>query len=492
VRTRNLKRLRAIVSAVVLSAMGVALVASPAMADTTLCSGFSACATAGYTDHGYSAHRYTSYWGAVASTGDNCTNYAAYTESTVNGVQSPGNNLGNASQWASTAAAKGIPVDHTPMRGAVAQWGSADHVSYVEDVRSDGSLVLSDDSYPSGPFRWYVVPSGSSNWPNYFIHFNGTVSNPGSYADGTFVRASDTGRVYTMAGGSPMYVSSLSNVPWTGSYVSLTQSQIDNMPMYPADGTAIRGYTSGGIYVVAGGFPFGVSSLGNIPNNSWTEVDANTISNGLRSQPADGTVIRNYTSGSIYVVSGDAPMPVHSLSAIPYASWTNIDGWAIANQMRTYPTDGSTFVDYSTGTVYVVAGGAPMATNSFANIPPVTSLPYVDDWAVTNYLPAYPADGTVIRDYSSGSISVVAGGSALGISSLTHVPYQSWVNIDGTYAVSNQLRSYPASGTYIRGYQSQEEFVSNGTTISRVTATPLPAATAVDDWAITNQLGGTL
>lgn len=58
--------------------------------------------------------------------------------------------------------------------------------------------------------------------------------------------------------------------------------------------------------------------------------------------------------------------------------------------MRRYPTDGSAIVDHSDGTVYVIAGGAPMTVVSFANIPPVTALAHVDHWVRASQLRRYP------------------------------------------------------------------------------------------------------
>ncbi|GAA3451300.1 hypothetical protein [Dactylosporangium matsuzakiense] len=77
-----------------------------------------------------------------------------------------------------------------------------------------------------------------------------------------------------MAGGAPMYVTSLSAMPWPHPYTVVPGATIAAMPQYPADGTKVRNYGNGGIYVVAGGFPFGVSSLGNVPPSpGWVDVD---------------------------------------------------------------------------------------------------------------------------------------------------------------------------------------------------------------------------
>jgi surface antigen len=168
--------------ALLLSLLTVAVVAvssSPARADTYLCSNNSrsVCTGAGYTDHGYSSHTGTSYWGAYLGTdGHNCTNYVAYAEQTVNGAPAPSYLLGNGSDWANNASAHGVAVNTTPGRGSVAQWNAnsmhpAGHVAYVESVNSDGSITVSEDVYSTGPFSWETIVPGDANWPNHFIHF---------------------------------------------------------------------------------------------------------------------------------------------------------------------------------------------------------------------------------------------------------------------------------------------------------------------------------
>lgn len=62
-------------------------------------------------------------------------------------------NLGNAVSWASLAAASGLSVSGTPVAGAVL-WhkntyigGGFGHVAFVEEVRPDGSILVSDMNY---------------------------------------------------------------------------------------------------------------------------------------------------------------------------------------------------------------------------------------------------------------------------------------------------------------------------------------------------------
>ncbi len=157
-------------------------VAAPALADSVLCVGsnYSTCINAGYTDHGYNLHNSTSYWNAFA--GHNCTNYVAYTQTTL-GVAKPSFWLGDAWQWWSEAAGH-VTEDHKPSVGAVAWWGknqggsgSGGHVANVEAVGASGSVTISEDAYPGGPFAWRLITAGSSNYPAGFIHFK-TTQNP--------------------------------------------------------------------------------------------------------------------------------------------------------------------------------------------------------------------------------------------------------------------------------------------------------------------------
>lgn len=176
---RNSTLVATVVVALTLSLLSPGLAAG---AVAVLCSGasYDSCADAGYTAHGFEQHYQSSYWGAYA--GHNCTNYAAYAESTVNGAAAPNYQLGNAAQWAAAAAAHGVPVDGVAAVGAVAQWDAAaggassdGHVAYVE-AWNGTTLTVSEDSYPSGPFRWRTITVGDAQWPSHFIHFKDLVA----------------------------------------------------------------------------------------------------------------------------------------------------------------------------------------------------------------------------------------------------------------------------------------------------------------------------
>jgi surface antigen len=161
--------------------------ASAGRPSTVICAGWASCDARGDSSHRYGAAAGTSWWRMFP--GDNCTNYAAYVESTVFGAPAPSYLLGNAGQWAASAAAHGVPVNNTPSVGAVAEWdggapgmGAAGHVAVVEQVSADGrSIAISQQAIGSDPdgYDWTRISAGFpasqwQEWPDHFIHFAGT------------------------------------------------------------------------------------------------------------------------------------------------------------------------------------------------------------------------------------------------------------------------------------------------------------------------------
>ena len=167
----GVRRLVGTVAAVALLVTGLA---SPARADyTALCTGYDACAQAGYPHAGYKKASANSYWGMYA--GHNCTNYVAY-RLIKNGMSAtrPWSGSGMAYAWGRLNPTK---VDQIPKVGAVAWWdshrwpmGESGHVSYVEEVVSPTEIWVSEDNW-SGDFHWRKITASGKGWPSGFIHF---------------------------------------------------------------------------------------------------------------------------------------------------------------------------------------------------------------------------------------------------------------------------------------------------------------------------------
>jgi surface antigen len=150
-----------------------------------MCSGFGNCRAEGRSSFGYSAVYRSSFW--TMTRGHNCTNYIAYRLTHGRVVLRPPGTAGSQT-WGTAAKAAGVPVDDRPSVGAVAWWVSKrhpthGHVAYVERVKTDGSIVVSEDSL-GGTFDWRHIKR-SSGWPKGFIHYPEAAGSPG----GTFLSA---------------------------------------------------------------------------------------------------------------------------------------------------------------------------------------------------------------------------------------------------------------------------------------------------------------
>ena len=174
------------------AALGAALCAlalwfaGAARAETSeLCAGYTPCSAPGLTTHGYQSAAYQSWWSMYP--GINCTNYAAFVESQIYGVPTPGLLLGDAYQWSGRAAEAGVPVDQTPTVGSVAVWGADapgmggyGHVGVVESIGPGGSYIDVSQSgmgSTNDGYTWErVYRDGASweSWPSSFIHFAGS------------------------------------------------------------------------------------------------------------------------------------------------------------------------------------------------------------------------------------------------------------------------------------------------------------------------------
>ncbi|MGZ5369599.1 MAG: CHAP domain-containing protein [Aeromicrobium sp.] len=214
----------------VVALVTVGLVASPAGAQTLICSGVSKADVkkcdpgSGYADAMSSSH-----WGMYG--GHNCTNYAAYRLG-KNGVKRPAYSLGNASTWASRAKSHGVVVDSKPAVGAIGAWAGRNHVVYVEAVGA-GYLITSEDNYPGyypkGMFRKIKVFKGERAYPTQFIHFKDQLASSVPQVTGT----TKVGSTLTAAPGS-----------WTPSGITLAYQWL-------RDGVAIPSAASSK-YVLSG------------------------------------------------------------------------------------------------------------------------------------------------------------------------------------------------------------------------------------------------
>jgi hypothetical protein len=156
------------------------------------------------------------------------------------------------------------------------------------------------------------------------------------FPDGTFVQVSGSPDIYEIAGGAPLFVSSWSDVGGTQNYTVITQQQFDSLNAVPANGTFLKTDT-GAVYRVAGGAPMYVndpSQFGAIAPVLVDQWDIDNLGNPLSrmtAAPADGTFLTT-TTGLSYRVAGDAPIGVTNWSVFggPQPAVT-VDVWDLAN-----------------------------------------------------------------------------------------------------------------------------------------------------------------
>jgi hypothetical protein len=101
-----------------------------------------------------------------------------------------------------------------------------------------------------------------------------------SYPDGTFLVSRQSGQVYRMAGGAPIYVSTWSAFGGPQPTVTVDQAQVEAMRYTPTDGTFIVGAQRGEVYRMAGGAPIYVSTWSAFGGSQPTvSVDVAAIDN---------------------------------------------------------------------------------------------------------------------------------------------------------------------------------------------------------------------
>jgi hypothetical protein len=187
------------------------------------------------------------------------------------------------------------------------------------------------------------------------------------------------------------------------------------------DGTFVRVEGSEAIHEVAGGAALNVSpqywsSLG---TQAVTQISLKQFAL-LNPVPANGTLVEDST-GSVYRVAGGAPLLVSEPSVFAGLQPVTIDHWNIANtgdslaHLNPVPANG-TFLTTTTGQIYRVAGGAPFAISRWSLFGGIRPSVTVDQWDIANasnpaaHLNAHPRDGTVVEGLPSRSYWVFAGG----------------------------------------------------------------------------------
>jgi hypothetical protein len=148
---------------------------------------------------------------------------------------------------------------------------------------------------------------------------------PVALPDGTFV--SYEGKTYRLAGGAPLYVHSWKPFGAQQPTVTLTQAEWQALNPEPANGTFIRATGTGKVYRIAGGAPIPVPSWAPFGGpqpvvvvDRWNLLYISSALSHLRSTPATGTVVEGLPSGRYWAfAAGWRAQTVASTSAVAVA-----------------------------------------------------------------------------------------------------------------------------------------------------------------------------
>jgi GH25 family lysozyme M1 (1,4-beta-N-acetylmuramidase) len=207
---------------------------------------------------------------------------------------------------------------------------------HVYSIAGLAPLWVTSWSHVGGPKPFRVISLAS---------FHTLRSSP---LDGTFLDDGTDGRVYRVVGGAPVIVTSwpalggrqpsvrvddwdIANAGTCGGYCSLS--------MKPRDGTILRAAESGQIYVVAGGAPIyvstwstfgGVQPYVNVNQASIQDAGLAAWFDHLTFVPADATMVSDGSTGQLYVVTSGKPQVANpgTLGTVPF---TLVDHAAILN-----------------------------------------------------------------------------------------------------------------------------------------------------------------
>lgn len=110
----------------------------------------------------------------------NCTDYAAWKVSSLGVPADRYKGLGDAKTWAARAPAKGVRVDAVPAVGSVAvrTTGTFGHTAFVEEVRPDGTIRVSQYNYRADGNYSENMGTPAAFGFSVFVHFEDFMPRP--------------------------------------------------------------------------------------------------------------------------------------------------------------------------------------------------------------------------------------------------------------------------------------------------------------------------
>jgi GH25 family lysozyme M1 (1,4-beta-N-acetylmuramidase) len=234
------------------------------------------------------------------------------------------------------------------------------------------SAVVDRDRYRGAAT---AVPSFAEAATGNSGNFSGTAS-AAAYPNGLLVQEVGEPYVYEMAGLAPVYLPSFSETTQRVVHV-LSVGQFHTLRLAPLDGTWLRGAETGQVYRVAGGAPVYISSfapfhgppstLVTIGQPDLDRAGTSSVYLHLLGRPTDGTFLTAVESGAVFRMAGGAPVYVSSWSyfgggqatvGVTQASINNAGAASGPFSHLSYiPADGTDIADAYAGTYWVMSAG---------------------------------------------------------------------------------------------------------------------------------------
>ncbi|MBN6034102.1 hypothetical protein [Amycolatopsis sp. 195334CR] len=277
------------------------------------------------------------------------------------------------------------------------------------------------------------------------------VSSVGGLADGTLLQTCDTGRIYKMVGGAPLWMTTCGSGMCPTAPLKVTQAIVDAGPAWPADSSTAHD-EAGHTFKFVGGAPIHLANC-NVGCGNPVPIPAGTLQlvdpgNHMRQRPVDGATAKD-EAGNTFKYVGGAPIHLSSC-AVGCGNPVPINGWSIAalDHMNPQPSDGATAKDEA-GNVFKFVGGAPIRLSNCSvgcgNPVPITA------WSIgaLDHMNARPADWSTAKD-EAGNIFKYVGGAPIHLFSCSvgcgnPVPINGW-----SIAALDHMNARPADSATAR------------------------------------------
>jgi hypothetical protein len=247
-------------------------------------------------------------------------------------------------------------------------------------------------------------------------------------ADGTLMRASDSGRIYKMVGGAPVWQATCADSICAGEVRPTTQAVVDAGPSTPRNGSSAIDQR-GRVYLFVGGAPIWQDSCGApvtcgspVKISDWS-IDAR---DHMSQTPADGQLVQARSDGTdlpVAVTAGGALIPFQSPQEVMDAGFgSDWPSKVVAISGNSYnllgftPADGTLVQGSGAGGPTPVAMVLGNARINFSTPQEVIDAGYGANWASKvraiparhfHAMPTVPRDGTLVQG-SNGSTPVAA------------------------------------------------------------------------------------